>query len=450
MTRSFRLLALAAAVGLTAGCGAKPDPEAERRRQEERTAEHRAACTEGLAHLEADSYDAAVAAFEKAHALDAADADTAEWLGRARAMKARHVAKQHDKAMAAGRDALAAGKPRAARAAFAEALRWKPDDPDAVAAHAGTEVPALVEQGKEQLEGRQLADAARTFLAASQKAPADPSVKDLLKRAQDARRAEAREGYEKAMAAGRAAMAANDYAGAVRAFDAAESLVPADPAAVAERQEARRAEVQFEYGKAMTAGRAAAAAKNYAAASQSFAAAERLVPGDRAAVAEKRAADFEYHLRRGQDAQLAGRLAEAVTEFEAAARLDPQAEHAKALLAAARQAKATADRAQYTQVLADAKGALAGMRYRDALRLARQAEGLASDHAEASQVRRDAERVIAEYDQWVIKAKAAIQKKKYDDAIAAAGEAARLMPGEVEPTVLRSEATRKKTDSGRR
>ena len=68
-----------------------------------------------------------------------------------------------------------------------------------------------------------------------------------------------------------------NYAGAIQSFATAESLVPGDPAALAEKQEARRVEIQFEYEKAMTAGRAAMAAKNYLAASQSFAAAEKLI-----------------------------------------------------------------------------------------------------------------------------------------------------------------------------
>jgi tetratricopeptide (TPR) repeat protein len=450
MTRYFRFLALAVVLSTTLGCGSKPDPEVERRRQEERAAEHRAAYTEGLANLEAGSYDAAVTAFEKAHTLDPADTETAEWLGRARAMKQKHVTEQYEKAMTAGREALAAGKQRGARTAFAEALRWKPNDPDATTAHSGTETPALVEQGKEQLETKQFADATRTFLAAARKVPADNAVKELLKQAQEARRAEVRDEYEKAMTTGRAAMAAKNYAGAIQSFATAENLVPGGSAALAEKQEARRVEIQFEYEKAMAAGRAAMATKNYLAASQSFTAAEKLIPGDKTALAEKLSADYEHHMRRGQDAQLANRHAEAITEFETATRLNPQDEHAKALLATARQAKVNADRAQYTQVLTDAKTAMATKRYRDASRLAKQAEGIIVDHTEASQVRRDAERVIAEYDQWISKSRTAIQKKKYDEAITAADEALRLMPGETEPVLLRSEATRKKLESGKK
>lgn len=446
MTRFLKLVALTVALSTTLGCGTKPDPEVERRRQEERAAEHRSAYTEGLAHLEAGSYDAAVVAFERAHALDPADTDTAEWLGRARALKQKRATEQYDKAMTAGRDAVTAGKHRAARTAFAEALRWKPNDPDAGAAHDRAEISALVEQGQEQFDAKQFAEATRTFLAAVRKAPADANVRERLKQAQEARRAEVKDEYEKALAAGRAAMEAKNYAAAVQSFTTAESLVPGDDAATAQKQEARRAEIKFEYDKALVAGRAAMDRKDFTEASKSFARAAELVPGDKAALAEKLTADFENHLRRGQDARAANRLVEAIAEFEAAVRLKPQDERANPLLTAARRAKADADRAQYTQVLTDAKTAMVTRRYRDAVRLAKQAEGILSDHTEATQIRRDSERVISEYDQWISKAKTAIQRKKYDEAMTAADEAARLMPGETEPSLLRSEAARKKLE----
>ncbi|QJW99873.1 hypothetical protein [Frigoriglobus tundricola] len=254
--------------------------------------------------------------------------------------------------------------------------------------------PRLVEQGTEQFDAKQYADATRTFLAASQKAPSDAAVRGLLQKAQNARRTEIRDEYEKAMGAGRLAAGAGNHDAAVRWFTSAETLVP----------------------------------------------------GDEAAAAEKLAADFEGHVRRGRDARAANRPAEAVTEFEIAARLMPRDEAVKALLAAARQALTDADRERYKQALAEAKTAMLARRYRDAVKVAQQAEGIVADHAEATQLRRDAERVIAEYDQWVSKAKMAIQRKRFDEAVAAADEAARLMPGEAEPPLLRSEATRKKMD----
>ena len=54
----------------------------------------------------------------------------------------------------------------------------------------------------------------------------------------------------------------------------------------------------------------------------------------------------------------------------AATRLKSGDERARSLLAAARQAKADADRAHYVQVLTDAKTAMFTKRYRDAVRLA--------------------------------------------------------------------------------
>lgn len=392
MTRFFRLVAFAAALSIALGCAAQPDPEAERRRQEQVEAEHQVVFAEGRSHLEAGSYDAAVVALEKAHALLPNHADTAEWLGTARAAKRKHDTVKYEDAMAAGRDAVAAGKHRAARTAFADALKWKPNDPDATAAHTAAEVPALVELGTTQLDAKQYTDATRTFLSAFHKAPKDAAVQALFHKAQDARRAEVRGDYDKAMADGRAAMVAKNYDAAARAFASAEALVPADTTALT----------------------------------------------------EKLSADFEGHLRRGNDARAAGRPTDAITAFEAALRLKPNDEHARSLLAAARQAKTDADKARYAQTVTEAKNALVAKRYRDAVRIAKQAESMPFHDFEAGNVRRDAERVISEYDQWISKAKTSIQKKKYDDAVAAADQAALLMPGEVEPAVLRSEAARKK------
>lgn len=394
MTRFLRLVAFVAVLSTAVGCGSKPDPEAERQRQEKIENEHQVLFAEGRSHLEAGSYDAAVAALEKAHALLPNHADTAEWLGTARAAKQKRDTVKYEDAMTAGRTSAAAGKHREARAAFADALKWKPNDPDATTAHAAAEVPALLELGNAQLDAKQYADATRTFLSAYHRAPNDAAVKALFHKAQDARRDEVRADYDKAMADGKAAMGAKNYDAAARAFASAEALVPADAAALA----------------------------------------------------EKLSADFEGHMRRGTLAHAAGNPVEAIAAFEAALRLKPNDEHARAVLAAARQSKVAADKARYAQTLTEAKNALVGKRYRDAVRIARQAEGMPGHDFEAGNVRRDAERVIAEYDQWIGKAKAAIQKKKYDDAIAAADQAALLMPGEVEPPVLRSEAARKKTE----
>src|SRR5436305_15352801 len=62
MIRFIKFVALAFVLSATVGCSAKPDPEVERRKQEERAAEHRAAYAEGHAHLAAGSHDAGVAA----------------------------------------------------------------------------------------------------------------------------------------------------------------------------------------------------------------------------------------------------------------------------------------------------------------------------------------------------------------------------------------------------
>lgn len=391
-----RFLALLLVVS-TVGCAARIDPVAERQRQEKITAEHDAHMSDGLAALKADRLDDAVLAFSKAAQLVPGDSDAAEMLRTARRAKQARLDTEYEDAMTTGRAAAAAGRHRAARDRYTAALKVRPNDPKATAERDKCDGPALFEQGKEEFDAKRYADAIRTLSAAAQKAPGDPPVVTLLNQAREARRAEVKPEFDRLLAAGKAAMAAKDYPAAMKA--AADAL--------------------------------------------------GLVPGDPQAMALKADAEFERHLSRGEAALAGNRPTDAVREFEAAAKLRPADDRVADMLANAKAARSKADYARYDQLVTAGKAAMASKRYRDAVRLFREAEGYSPGTAHARHQRQEAERVIAEYDQWVSRAKSYIRNRKYDDAIYAATQAAVLIPSETEPALLQSEAAKKKQDRKR-
>lgn len=387
----MKRVALVLVALVVAGCSGKEAREAEARRQEEeRKAKHQGALTLAEAFLKDGEFELAVSAFEKAQKLAPADAATADRLAVAQAALQKLRTGQYDKAMGDGRAARADKKYRAARGAFDAALGARPNDPDATALRKEVDLPAVLEQGKEEFDAKRYIDAIRTYQLAAGKNPADPALKDLVKQARDARRAEVRTHYDEAVAAGQKALAA----------------------------------------------------KNYARASASFGDALGLVPGDPDAAEGKLTADFELHMRRGQDAAAARNPADAIAQFEAAGKLRPGDERVNELLATARKEKALADRERYIRVVNDGKTAMAGRRYKDAVSYFKQAEGIISDHSEATTLRREAEQVISTYNDWISKARSALRDKRFADARHAATTAGTLIPGETEAVLLTSEIAR--------
>jgi tetratricopeptide (TPR) repeat protein len=396
MSRLFAV-ALVAGVVATAGCAARVDPEAERRRQEQISADHDANMSDGLAALKAERYDDAIAAFSRAAQLMPGDGDAADMLRTAKRAKQAQLDAAYEQAFAAGKDAANAGRHRAAREQFAAALKIRPNDPKATAERDKSEGPALVEQGREELEGKRYAEALRTLAAAAQRMPGDKAVVELLNKAREARRAEVGPEFDKHLAAAKAASASKDFPTAIKAAGDALALVPGDPIAATLKADA----------------------------------------------------EFERHLTRGEAALTGNRPGDAVREFEAATKLRPTDDRAADKLASARAAKQTADFARYDKLVTSAKAAMAAKRYRDAIPLFKEAEAYQPGAAHARHQRQEAERVIAEYDQWVSRAKGYIRSKKYDDAVYAATQAAALMPAETEPALLQSEAAKKKQDRRR-
>jgi tetratricopeptide (TPR) repeat protein len=163
--------------------------------------------------------------------------------------------------------------------------------------------------------------------------------------------------YDVAMGAGRTALINKNYPGAVSSFSEALRIIPGDRAATDALDNARRLDEaarkaaadaaraaqdqrqhDADYAAALTAGRAALAAKKYDDALRSFNEASRLKPGDREALAwarqaedgkaaavldAKRHDDFNSLVAQGQVAMVGKKYAAAVKAYGDALKLQP-------------------------------------------------------------------------------------------------------------------------------
>src|SRR5262249_20124313 len=156
-------------------------------------------------------------------------------------------------------------------------------------------------------------------------------LKDAEKARADAKAAQEaetrkRDDFNKAMAAGQAALTAKRYADAVKADTEATQLNAADAAAqkalhggAAARHASQappRARPKAEYDKHMAAGAAHEKQKQWVEAAAAYREALKQVPGDAKAAAAQKNAEFQTHMAEGQ--KLAGqkKFADAAKEYE--------------------------------------------------------------------------------------------------------------------------------------
>jgi predicted Zn finger-like uncharacterized protein len=326
-----------------------------------------------------------------------------------------------------GDEALAKKQYEDAEKAFGDALKLFPSDADAlkglVAAKAAlasasssredaekrrADVVRLVKEGKEAMEAKQFALAVRLFDSARQLAPADTEIIKALTEAQAAADADKDQKqklveYQTHMDAGRAALAAQRYPDAIREFQAAQRLIPAD--------------VQ---------------------AGLSLRLAEQRLNVLQAAVQDQqqRFAAFAALLERSGNALRAKHYEDAVRAASEAVQLFPNDPRAKQARDDARKALRAA-RAQYNQLLTDADAALQARRIDEAGRLYQQAAELFPEDDAAKkglqQVRaaldllRDAG---AAYNRLMATGAAAMQGRRFADAVTAYTEALRLVPND--------------------
>ncbi len=175
--------------------------------------------------------------------------------------------------------------------------------------------------------------------------------------------------YDQAMDAGRSALRARNYPGAVNAFGDALRAVPNDPAAAAALRDSRAAmetsrptppppsaapppppaarppapapaNARAEYDKWMQAGAAWDRQGKHAEAAATYREALKHAPGDARATEALRVAEFNVHLGEAQRLHAAKKFTEAAREYEEALKRSPNDAGVKSLLQKARQGKA--------------------------------------------------------------------------------------------------------------
>jgi tetratricopeptide (TPR) repeat protein len=268
-----------------------------------------------------------------------------------------------------------------------------------------------------------------------------------------------RAGFARFMDQGKEAMTAKQYAAAVRAFQQAIQLQPADQTAADSLREAQTAlsgdeaqkQKQAEYQTHMDAGQAAAVAGRYADALREYVAALRIMPNDAAALQGQRLAERQLDLMQDQKQRKADfarlldqagaalrnrRYQEAIDAYTAALKLFRDDETAKRGLAEAQQGL-NLQAVEVARQLALGDAAMRSGRYVDAVRAYREAARLAPGNALAAQGLLNAQAALdslrtnqGAYWQLINRGAAAMAAQRYADAIQAYTSALQLVPND--------------------
>jgi tetratricopeptide (TPR) repeat protein len=264
----------------------------------------------------------------------------------------------------------------------------------------------LLARAKQALVDKDYPLALRTVEAARALAPTDATVLELLTQAQTAAESAAADSkaiaaYKAAMNAGLAALDAGRLTDAIKEFEAALLVRPADADATAGR---KQAEAKL------------AALKNR----------------------EKREAAFDALISRARTASTAKRYSEAITSYEAALRVFPDDRDAGNALRLTKDALKKAKK-EYAGLLAKAEGALRLGKAKEAARLFDDAAGILPEDTAAAKGRRNAESLVdntqnavTSYLTLMLQGKAALEAGSYAEAVVAYAAALRLRPTDVE------------------
>jgi tetratricopeptide (TPR) repeat protein len=340
------------------------------------------------------------------------------------------------------------------------------------------EAVRLVALGNLALAKKDLDAAEKAFQAAQKLVPDDETAMQGLVevRTQRAVAASGREEeaarrarLDKLLTDARKARADKQLAAAVRAYEEARQVAPTDEtirkelAATQDELDADKVEKkkQADYQAAMDAGKAHLAAGRFVEAVREFMAAQRVLPNDPEAIRgqkaaeariagladrEKREAALAATLERGRQALSARRYKEALDEAAAALRLFPDDERGRKLNRDAKDAfeKAKSD---YTQLLQQARNAMALGRFEEAYRLYGDAAKILPEEKEAAKGQADAERAVENiratqiaYQRYIDSAVLAERAGRWADAVAAYNEALRLMPADTIATLALAKA----------
>ena len=352
----------------------------------------------------------------------------------------------------------------------------------------------LVESGRANLAAKQFEAAVANLTEAVRLNPTDAAVQLDLKRAIAGRDAALKDAnaqaaaklradqYQKLMTDGQAALDSKRFGDAIKAFTAAQTLLPGDLAsknliqeaqtakkatddavALAAKQRADTLRKAKEVEKLLTSGRLALAAKDFAKAKKLFEDAKAINPTDAevarglrdvaqaeasavaaAAAQKQRAAQFETALSSGRDALNAKKYTEALKALSQATTLMPENKEAQDLFRRAQvEAKQAADAAaaaktrtaNYQLALSVGQKALNAKQFGDAIKSFQNALDLMPNDAEASRLlklARDGQtaavRSAEDFQKAMTAGQAAMAKGNYADAVKQFTTAKNLSP----------------------
>ncbi len=345
-----------------------------------RTARMKEKIDEGKRLMAQKQYAKAADAYREAVKAAPANVDALAGLKEAERARDEEIGRRNValRNVAAGKTSLGKKEYAEAAKAFRAALSLEPDNAEAkrllaeaekmLAARPATPAVdqkmkereaaygAAMQRGGEALKAKRYADAERAYDDALKQKPGDAAAikgkRDAVELAKqpappppvDPRKA----AYQKAMGDAKALAGQKKYAEAIKAYDAALAQMPKDPAATKERADAARLlgeaskpktappppakgakDRQEDYQLALSAGRAAMKNKNYSGAVNAYNEALRLMPGDKAATAERaeaikgRDALYDAWVKKGQEAMKAKKYADAAKAYDEALKLKP-------------------------------------------------------------------------------------------------------------------------------
>jgi tetratricopeptide (TPR) repeat protein len=335
--------------------------------------------------------------------------------------------------VADGKLALARGQLADAKKAFEDALKIVPDDADALGGLVSAEtaialakkaeetdvktkaeVDRLLADAKKAMDQKQYAVAIRLLTSAQRIAPTNRTVIDALIEAQklgDANTTDQKKlaDFKKHLDAGKTALLAEQYPEAVRAFIAALQIMPDD--------------LEAQQGHKQALNKIAGLADK-----------------------EKRQKALDDLINRGRQAVAAKRFKDAIAEFEAALRVEPEHRDAKRLLASAQDSlkKVKTDN---PKLLAQADGLVKLGRIAEAKKLVDQAVDSWAEDSDADKAQKNLDRLVENakttqvaYQQLVQTALLAMTAGRYADAVNAYTQAMALMPGNLDTALALRQA----------
>jgi hypothetical protein len=374
------------------------------------------------------------------------------------------------KLMGEGQTALAGKDYASAAAKFGLAHELMPDNVDAIAAlskaeqlrdhsAASTTKKAqederlktfnhLLEDGKTNLAKKQYDVAIANLTEALKLNPGNAEATKALAAAKSAIGAgqldEAKkktEAYQKAMSDGRLAMLNKQYDSAIKAFEAAQKLLPGDMAALAflknaqkgkddaqaaAKQKAADLQLAQDVQKAINDGRSALAGKNLKAANDALAVAAKLAPND------PKVLQFRNDLQKAE--------ALATAQAEAETKRKVQFDN---LIAAGQKALKDKRYDDAVKLLSSATALIPGDKAgQDLLKVAHQQQKAAADLAAKLAADADKAKKKASYDQAIKSGQNLLAMKKYAEAIKAFQLAGTYMPGDPTAAAFLQQANR--------